>query len=61
MDRRARAIANQSELSTTNPVAGRDAMNNKLIAGNPAATLNAYALEIHADLMLIGAKVCVPP
>ena len=28
----------------------------RLIAGNPAATLNAYAVEIHADLMLIGAK-----
>jgi nucleotide-binding universal stress UspA family protein len=27
-----------------------------LIAGNPAATLNAYAAEIQADLMLIGAK-----
>jgi nucleotide-binding universal stress UspA family protein len=27
-----------------------------LIAGNPAATLNAHAEEIHADLMLIGAK-----
>jgi nucleotide-binding universal stress UspA family protein len=27
-----------------------------LIAGNPAATLNAHAAEIHADLMLIGAK-----
>jgi nucleotide-binding universal stress UspA family protein len=28
----------------------------KLIAGNPAATLNAHAEEIHADLILIGAK-----
>ena len=27
-----------------------------LIAGNPAATLNAHAQEIQADLMLIGAK-----
>ena len=27
-----------------------------LIAGNPAASLNAYAKEIQADLMLIGAK-----
>ena len=27
-----------------------------LIAGNPAATLNAHAEEIQADLMLIGAK-----
>ena len=27
-----------------------------LIAGNPAATLNAHAEEMHADLILIGAK-----